>query len=168
MGSRAALPENTVALRLQEHIQTEAVLLNRFMDLLAREESTLVEGEADALPQLTEEKAALANELAELGRVRNAILLELTGQPVSQRTQVEVWFAAHPECRKVHKVWQAWRLLAGRAKLRNRFNEDLLNSRLQANQQALTVLFNAANQSALYDPNGRARASASGRTLANA
>jgi flagellar biosynthesis/type III secretory pathway chaperone len=55
--------------------------------------------------------------------------------------------------------------MAEKARALNQTNGKLIATRLASNQQALATLMAAANQAALYGPDGQARPLGGGRSL---
>lgn len=62
-------------------------------------------------------------------------------------------------------TWQALLALAARARALNETNGRLIAERLAHNRQALAVLLAAADQAALYGPDGQPRPLGGGRSL---
>jgi flagella synthesis protein FlgN len=148
------------AQRLAHLIQEELVLLERFVDLLKREEALLVANQTDSLLALAAEKTAQYRSLQRISdervthfaRARLAltpanIAAALAGQPLSLST------------------WQAVIKLARDAHARNKLNGQLITERLSNNQQALSTLLMAAEQPQIYGPDGHSRLGASSRHL---
>lgn len=138
----------------------EAGQLRGFLVLLEKEQQALVAGDVDRLLPLAAEKNDVFGRLARLGEARTTMLAEagLAGG----RQGMEAWLARQPEARP---AWEALLTLASRASDLNRSNGKLIATRLAHNQQALATLLAAANQAALYGPDGQARPVGGGRSL---
>ena len=148
---------------LQHLLHEEVALLRDFLALLQREQKTLMDGDIDRLSPLASEKSALFGRLAALGDTRNKALAALALAP--DRVGVEAWLAAHPGEAASRKAWAELLALTLQARELNRVNGNLINTRLANNQQALTTLLAAANQAALYGPDGQTTPIGGGRSL---
>lgn len=148
---------------LQHLLHEEVALLRDFLSLLQREQKTLTDGDIDRLLPLAAEKSALFSRLAALGEARNNSLAAQAMPP--DRAGMEAWLAAHAGSGSTRKIWTELLELTLQARELNRVNGNLINTRLANNQQALTTLLAAANQAALYGPDGQARPIGGGRSL---
>lgn len=149
--------------RIQNLLFEEAEQLRGFLALLEREQQALAAGDVDRLLPLAEEKGVLFTRLAGLGEARNQALAAESLPP--DRPGVEAWLDRHPELPGARKAWQDLLKLTLKARELNQLNGKLIGTRLASNQQALSVLLEAANQAALYGPDGQARPLGGGRSL---
>lgn len=78
---------------------------------------------------------------------------------------MESWIERHAGPGNAKRDWQTLLSLAEKASALNRTNGKLIATRLAHNQQALSTLLAAANQAALYGPDGQARPVGGGRSL---
>jgi flagella synthesis protein FlgN len=107
---------------------------------------------------LSEAKAQAASQLLELSNARRKALLG------DSPDSMETWLARHAPGSL--PAWSEIRKLAGQAQQLNSTNGELINSRMRHNQQALSVLQNAAKSAAgLYGPDGQANIGSTGRHL---
>jgi len=147
-------------------IAAETAALERFVAVLEQEQQLLIGGDADAVLPLLEEKTGLVAALGAAGQQREA---ELTALGVELRKDaLEAWFAgAGPEL-KNH--WDKLLELAQTANRINSTNGQLINTRLQNNQQALSILMNAAGNAGddTYGPDGHKATGSGSRTLGTA
>jgi len=153
-------PGRTDANPLLNLLLEEAGQLRGFLVLLEREQQALVDGDVDRLLTLAAEKNDAFGRLARLGAARAGKLAE--AGLGADRPGMEAWLARQPGTRP---AWEALLELASRADELNRSNGKLIASRLAHNQQALATLLAAANQAALYGPDGQARPVGGGRSL---
>lgn len=151
--------------RVQSLLVEEAAKLRSFLSLLEQEQHALTGGDVDRLIRLAEEKSALLTCLADLCAARNQALAAESLPP--DRPGVEAWFERHPDPQfaDAQRAWQDLLVLAVKAREINRVNGQLIGARLAGNQQALSVLLAAANQAALYGPDGQAQPLGSGRSF---
>ena len=139
--------------RFIEVISAEAEAVERFVDLLAREQKALASGDTEALPSLLDEKNNLAAHLESLASQRNGAL-QVQGFPAN-RTGMEAWCAKRPESKATTEIWP--RIIAGakEAQRLNRLNGELIGLRIRYNAQALEALRRGNSSLDLYGPNGQ-------------
>lgn len=143
-------------------LTSERSALLRFIALLEREQTVLVENHGDALPELAEQKTTDAIQLSQLAESRRELLKLDIPQQNTETTQA--WLNAH--CPDGLPLWQDIVALGQRAKQLNQINGELIKMKLRHNQQALTVLSNAVNKAGVYGRNGQPDFSpGSGRSL---
>ncbi|WP_297477880.1 flagella synthesis protein FlgN [Ferrovum sp.] len=130
-------------------LDEEILALAQFQALLDEEQGLLMSGETLPLIPLAEKKNRFAQRLIDLTTYRR----ELGEPPVG------------------HNIDRLNALLANtqKAETTNRTNGELIQIRLRHNQQALTILQQAAQKATLYGPDGQTLApvTGSGRPLAS-
>lgn len=138
---------------MTDPLQQELTALDQFIALLQREQKALVAADVQALLPLTEDKLKLSEQLNALARARGAALAQ--AGYAADANGVRQWLAGQPRA-----IAAAWGKLLDKAHTAQRLNETngkLINTHLQHNQQALTALMNASNQSSVYGPDGQPR-----------
>jgi len=147
-------------------IAAETAALQRFIAVLEQEQRLLIGGDADAVLPLLEQKTALIAELGAAGQQREAALQTL-GIGIS-KDAVDAWITTTPADFQAH--WQSLLELAQNANRLNSTNGQLINTRLQYNQQALSILMNAAGNLGddTYGPDGHKTTGSGSRTLGSA
>lgn len=133
--------------------RNELAALDRFIDILKREQAALVSADVDRLNAVSQEKSRQADQLNQLARVRIAAFEQLGIG--NARDSVENWLKSQS-----HEMTAAWNGLietATTAQQLNQTNGNLIETQLQRTQQALNVLSSAANQSAVYGADGQTR-----------
>jgi flagella synthesis protein FlgN len=130
---------------------TEIQVVREFKSTLQAEQKSLVDGDVNALTQLSKPKLDLVERLNKLAEERLR-KLELQGFS-PDRSGMELWAAGMGSVAK--DAWQSMLAIASEAKQSNKINGNLIQSRLQNNQQALSVLMSAADQASLYGPDGQ-------------
>ena len=138
---------------LQQTMVAEAQTVERFVDLLKLEQTSLRSGDTDALPGHTEQKLEFAAQLSEFATQRNAALALLGFN--ADRAGVEAWCAEHPQEEIAAKAWTSVLALAGEARELNRLNGELIRLRMQYNARALEALRRGASSLDLYGPDGQ-------------
>ncbi len=146
-------------------LTAERDALRDFVALLEREQNALVENLSDQLPALAEHKSASALALSELVEARHLLLKNTL--PELNETTIQTWLRTR--CPAAWPVWQELRSLVTRARQLNQSSGELIQMKLRYNQQALSVLSNAASKANLYGPDGQPNFSpGSGKPIASA
>lgn len=148
---------------LQHLLAEEAEQLRGFLVLLEKEQQALTVGDIERLLPLATEKTGLFGRLAQLGEARGKLLA--AAGLAADRQGMEGWLERHADQVGARRDWQALLSLAEKASALNQTNGKLIATRLAGNQQALATLLAAANQAALYGPDGQARPVGGGRSL---
>jgi flagella synthesis protein FlgN len=146
----------------------ELAALREFVALLRTEQGILVDGNADGLAALIDEKSALATRLGDYARRREAALA--ASKLPAGRPGMEAWLATLPADALPRRHWQELLPLAAEARTLNELNGKLIGTRLQHNQQALAALMSATERAMTYGPDGQTTASpgGTGRILGSA
>lgn len=147
-------------------ITAETAALQHFIAVLEEEQKLLINGDADSVLPLLEKKTQLIAELGGAGQKREAALREL-GIEI-RKDAMEAWFAKAPPA--LQQRWQQLLELAQSANQINTTNGQLINTRLQHNQQALSILMNATGSVGdnTYGPDGHQKHGSGSRPLGSA
>ena len=137
---------------LRTLIENEASLLNQFVGLLRREQTSLSQGAAEELPELAEQKNGLVIQLNDLS-ARRAAFLESHAFP-TDRAGIDAWLAREKD-QDAAAAWQNVLTLASEARELNRVNGELIQIRMQFTAKALEALSGAKNSLELYGPDGQ-------------
>lgn len=140
-------------------LQLELAAVGAFLEILRREQEALIEGKIEQLEVLASDKAQMAGQLAELAARRNRGLASRSLDPGRERMEA---------CLADAKAAGAWRDLQGlvqAARQLNRTNGEMIEVRLQHNQQAIAALQGAAGAVSLYGPKGKTLGFSGGRPL---
>jgi len=149
--------------RLIHLIDSEATLMERFVELLEQEEAVLIAGDTDRLLELSQQKSEFYLGLQRHHDSRMLLLARhnLPNDDASIRSL----------CRTLPDTlarWDELLELARTAKARNETNGKLINERMQHNQAALSILLAATDAPQLYDAEGLVRPAGRGRHLGSA
>jgi flagella synthesis protein FlgN len=138
-------------------LNDECAILQAFVVLLENEQRTLLGQHTEELLPLAESKIQLANKIATLSAARRRYLPE-------EPRNVEEWIKKHfPQGLP---KWQEARQLATHVQRLNQTNGELIQIKLRYNQQALGVLYGAAQSAAgLYGADGQPNQPSTSRTL---
>jgi flagella synthesis protein FlgN len=138
---------------LLQAFKNELAALGRFTEILQQEQAALIKADVDQLILISAEKLKQAELLNRLSSERLSAL-NIQNVP-SDRLSMESWLSSQPA--QVVAAWNALLEAAKTAQQLNQTNGKLIESQLQSNQQALNVLANAANKSAVYGSDGQPR-----------
>ncbi len=128
-------------------------MLDQFVALLQREQQALVDADAPALPAIAQEKSKLGEQLNRLANERLAAVA--AAGFATDAAGIRLWLAGQPAATAV--LWDQLLERARTAQRLNQTNGQLIETRLQHNQQALNALLQAANQAGVYGPDGQPR-----------
>lgn len=141
----------------------EIAALQQFLQVLHSEQAALNEGNIDKLQEISRLKSDQAVALSQLSAKHFPNLRT----PDAVRDEVAEHIKQHdPDGR--HGLAKSWVMLldlAKEAQHLNQLNGAMIAVQLKHNQQALTILQEAAKQNTLYGPDGHAQALGSGRQL---
>jgi flagellar biosynthesis protein FlgN len=143
----------------------ELTALQAFIELLRDEQSQLASASSERLGPLATGKSRSALELGQLSAARDRELVRLN-LPIG-RAGMDAW-AISSEGAPYQQDWDRLLGLAGEARALNEANGKLIALHLQHNQQALSALLAAADQTATYGPDGQAKPGVGGRSLGSA
>lgn len=141
-------------------LNSERVALQNLLHLLENEQSALVSAHMDGLIEILEEKNSTLSGLAKTSQDRVALLsgLGLTPNGSTEEQLKKVLPTAV-------SIWQDILQLLEKTRQANQVNGNLIQTRLRVNQQALSVLQNAAQSASLYGRDGQPNLPGSGRIL---
>ena len=144
---------------LSDLVVEELRLLRKFVAALTGEQALLVAGDIDRLSPILAEKSRLAAGLGEYASRRNQALASAGLE--GDQAGMEVWLAGQDQATR--SAWDEILGLAREARRENEINGNLIKTRMQHNQQALSVLQAASKQALLYGPDGQQRPADGGR-----
>jgi flagellar biosynthesis protein FlgN len=157
----AAQGTETIASLLSQELRT----LRSFIELLNTEQRLLTSGAAEGLAALADEKSRAATTLGQLAASRDRELSRMhlpTG-----RAGMDAWVLSNEGYAR-NADWDQLLQLASESRSLNEGNGKLIMLHLRHNQQALSVLMAAADQTATYGPDGHPRQGTPGRSLGSA
>lgn len=138
---------------LHELLAKELELVRSFKDLLLSEQASLVDGDVAKLPESTEQKNALVEQLNDLSSELIAVFARSRTGSKPSPEEVKLWIKGAPQ--ETQSLWNSLLQLAAEIKKINYVNGKLINTRLQYTQQILSSLMGAANRANLYGPDGQ-------------
>lgn len=147
-----------------DQLRDECTAAKALLDLLKKEQSSLVDADVDALAALNEEKSGIVARMTAMALDRHAALGAM-GYEASE-AGMQVWLQSPQAPKSATEAWKELLDIAARAKEANRVNGLILGQHMMRNQQALNVL-QGNNQPAgtIYGPNGQTTSSAASRRL---
>jgi flagellar biosynthesis/type III secretory pathway chaperone len=137
---------------IESLLTLELELVRKFIDCLVKEQAVLSKDKVHDLQSITDCKNQLLGEMIDLTDQRNALLRQ-AGFP-DNVDGLKTWLAlnASPSNKS---VFDSLRSLSAQAKMLNESNASLVNSRLQATQQALSILLPQEQAPSLYNLQGQ-------------
>jgi len=150
---------------LIQNLEAELRAYQDFIQVLQTEQDALVQGNIDPLLELARIKSGKMVLLSQLAESRARFL---SARDYSQEHDgMAKWLqkqrdGGNPQ---IAELWQQLLTLAENAQQLNQINGGLIDTRLRNNQQALAILQVAANQSALYGPDGQTQTLGLGRPI---
>jgi flagella synthesis protein FlgN len=148
---------NTSTTEFLSNLNDECTSLRAFVVLLEDEQRILLGQHTEELLPLAEAKIQLTNKIANLSAARQKYL------PEGSRNMVE-WLKQNAP--QGLPTWQEARQLAVHVQNINMTNGELIQIKLRYNQQALGVLYGAAQSTAgLYGADGQPNLPSGSRTL---
>lgn len=148
---------SVTATEFLSNLNDECAALRAFVVLLEDEQRMLLGQNNESLLSLAETKIQLANKVGILSEARRKIL------PEGTRDTME-WIKRNAP--QGLPIWHEARQLAANAHRLNQTNGELIQIKLRYNQQALGVLYGAAqNAAGLYGADGQPNLPASSRIL---
>jgi flagella synthesis protein FlgN len=152
-----AKPTNTSTTEFLSNLNDECTSLRAFVVLLEDEQRILLGQHTEELLPLAEAKIQLTNKIATLAEARQRYL------PEGSRDMVE-WLNRNAP--QGLPTWHEARQLAAHVQRLNQTNGELIQIKLRYNQQALGVLYGAAQSTAgLYGADGQPNLPSGSRTL---
>jgi flagella synthesis protein FlgN len=152
-----AKPSSPLATEFLSSLNDECETLRAFVVLLEDEQRTLLGQHTDELIPLAEAKVQLANKITTLSSARLKLV------PTGIQDMAE-WLRKNAP--QVLPKWLEARQLAAHVQRLNQTNGELIQIKLRYNQQALGVLYGAAQSTAgLYGANGQPNIPSGSRTL---
>lgn len=145
---------------LSDVLVRELTDLKRFCELLEEERKALTGAQADRLPDIAKDKAALVGQLNQLETRRDTLLTQ--SGFAKGRSGIEAWLARAPNTDSDRHRWTELLKLATQARDGNETNGKLIHLLLKQNQEALSVLLSGGTDS-IYGADGQQRGLAAGK-----
>jgi flagella synthesis protein FlgN len=150
-------PANSTATGFLSNLNDECATLRAFVVLLEDEQRILLGKNSEELLPLAEAKIQLANKITTLSAARQGLLPK--GNP-----DLPEWIKLNAP--QALPIWLEVRQLAAHVQRLNQTNGELIQIKLRYNQQALGVLFGAAQSAAgLYGADGQPNQPSASRQL---
>lgn len=144
----------------------EISLLSDFIGLLKHEQEALKQAEAMALPEITERKTRLVEQLNTLEGERGRFLSLKAGENI--KTAMTRWLDQNPGDKNAAVDWKKMMFLAREAKQLHEQNGQLIKIHLQQTGELLAVLIRQSPQNTLYGSDGQAWQSSGSRIVDSA
>ena len=136
-------------------------LVSSLLEVLTREQSSLVMADVDAIEAAMEEKSFLLQNISTTANNRYAILAK-NGFEASEAGMI-AWLK-HQAQPALFESWAHFQKLISQAKEMNRLNGLLINKHFNRNQQLLNHLQGNSANGSVYGKNGQAKSQSSSRS----
>lgn len=136
-------------------LKEEKNSLYAFVEILKKEENSLVHGNFEDIDYLSSDKLHLIEELVSFDTQRNQYLISQGCTPDGHG--MTTWIEGRQSLKSEAQVlWEELLKVARIAQQLNHMNGIIISTYLQHNQRAFTALQSAAGNISLYGPNGQA------------
>ena len=134
-------------------INDEKRTLQKFVEVLKKEEDALIHARIDDLDILASEKVRLAEKLEYQAKRRMQYLSFLGYSP--DKSGMQLWLSKQTNS-DLHTIWNELTEFARAAQQINQTNGQIISTQLQYNQRTYMALQSAAGNISLYGPKGQA------------
>jgi flagella synthesis protein FlgN len=152
---------NKPASNLMITFEQDAKLVNNLLEVLTREQSSLVLSDIDAIEAAMEEKSVLLQNISLTANSRYAALA--AGGFAPNESGMTTWLKSQTKPALVES-WERFQKSINQAKEMNRLNGVLINKHFNRNQQLLNHLQGSSDNGGVYGKNGQAKSQASSRS----
>lgn len=132
--------------------EEDARLMSEFLQLLEREQKSLITNNVAEIELIVSDKTALLQHMNEVAKKRYALLAERHFE--ANENGMVAWVIDCADA-KLKKRWDAFQLQLSKAKEINRINGMLINKHFNRNRQILQGLQNAVKSNETYGRNGQ-------------
>lgn len=150
-------PTSTVLITF-EH---DATLLNNLLEVLTREQSSLVVTDIDGIEAAMDEKSVLLQNISLAANARYAALAAGGFEP--NEAGMDTWIKSQTSP-LLTQTWERFQKSISQAKEMNRLNGMLINKHFNRNQQLLNQLQGGSENGGVYGKNGQAKSQSSSRS----
>jgi len=141
--------------------EQDAKLVNNLLEVLTREQSSLVLSDIDAIEAAMEEKSVLLQNISLTANTRYAALA--AGGFAPNESGMTVWLKSQTKP-ALTESWERFQKSISQAKEMNRLNGVLINKHFNRNQQLLNHLQGGSGNGGVYGKNGQAKSQSGSRS----
>ena len=152
---------NKPASNLMITFEQDAKLVNNLLEVLTREQSSLVLSDIDAIEAAMEEKSVLLQNISLVANSRYAALA--AGGFAPNESGMVVWLKSQTKA-TLAESWERFQKSISQAKEMNRLNGVLINKHFNRNQQLLNHLQGSLDNGGVYGKNGQAKSQSGSRS----
>ena len=145
--------------------EQDAKLVSQLLEVLSREQSSLVIADISAIETLMEEKSFLLQNISLTANSRYMVLAAAGYEP-NEKGMIQ-WLRSHAKP-ALNKSWELFQKAILEAKEMNRLNGMLINKHFNRNQQLLNQLQGNSAIGNVYGKNGQAKSQSSSRSTLTA
>lgn len=152
---------NKLTSNLMINFEQDAKLVNHLLEVLTREQSSLVLSDIDAIEIAMEEKSILLQNISRTANSRYTALA--AGGFAPNESGMISWLKCQTKP-ALNELWERFQKSISQAKEMNRLNGILINKHFNRNQQMLNQLQGSADNGGVYGRNGQAKSQSSSRS----
>lgn len=152
---------NTPTSNLMISFEQDAKLVSSLLEVLTREQSSLVMSDIDAIEAVMEEKSVLLQSINLAANSRYAALTASGFAP--NESGMTAWLKSQAKA-SLTDSWERFQKSISQAKEMNRLNGILINKHFNRNQQLLNHLQGSADNGGVYGKNGQAMSQSGSRS----
>ncbi len=141
--------------------EQDAKLVNNLLEVLTREQSSLVLSDIDAIEAAMEEKSVLLQNISLIANSRYATLA--AGGFAPNESGMTSWLKSQTKPTQTES-WERFQKSISQAKEMNRLNGILINKHFNRNQQLLNQLQGNSDNGGVYGKNGQAKSQSGSRS----
>ena len=145
---------NKLVSNLNITFEQDAKLVNQLLQVLTREQSSLVMIDVDAIEVAMDEKSILLQNISSAANNRYAALLKIGFE--ASEVGMTTWLKSQAKP-ALDKAWEDFQRTITQAKEMNRLNGILINKHFNRNQQLLNQLQGNSTNASVYGKNGQAQ-----------
>ncbi|MES1987542.1 MAG: flagellar protein FlgN [Pseudomonadota bacterium] len=146
---------------LMINFEQDAKLVSNLLEVLTREQSSLVLSDIDAIEAVMEEKSVLLQNISLTANTRYAALA--AGGFAPNESGMTAWLKSQTKA-TLAESWERFQKSISQAKEMNRLNGILINKHFNRNQQLLNHLQGSTDNGGVYGKNGQATSQSGSRS----
>ena len=152
---------NKLASNIVIHFEQDAKLVAKLLEVLTREQSSLIIADFDAIEAAMEEKSVLLQDISTVANSRYATLAASGYEP--NESGMTTWLKTQTKP-ALAEQWVLFQKSIVEAKEMNRLNGVLINKHFNRNQQLLNQLQGNTSSGGVYGKNGQAKSQSNSRS----
>jgi flagellar biosynthesis protein FlgN len=142
-------------------LKQDALLLTSLVEVLLKEQSSLIDMNIDVMESLIDEKAMLIQTITQATKARHLALGQASFEPNEEG--MSLWVHRHASADD-HAIWQTFQEQLVHAKALNHVNGQMIQQHFRRNQETLNQLQGNPANTSVYGPNGQTKTTVSNQS----